>query len=200
MWFSFFVGLFGSLFYGSRAVGEKVERKKTSDLAQRICDVNGWWRDNVVDTEEGRNIIKYKISKMTREEIWEEVKEVYEDIFSKYDLTELEPLNSWCRRFWVEHCYNYEVTRADIIFDMNRAKQIILAKHGLIDGTQGFPSTLHGFTPIKNEGSSCSLLDLLVRKWCTEELKSHNLDIDLRVQETKLRDGSSLYYWCWEIG
>lgn len=200
MWFSFFVGLFGSIFYGSRIAGEKAERKKTNDLAQKYCDICEWWRKNVVYTEEGRNIIKYKISEMTREEIWEEVKEVYDDIFSKYDLTELKrDLNFWGKNFKYKNCYDYEGARAGLILDKDRATQIILAKHGLIDGRQGFPTMRSGRSTIPHV-ESCSLLNLLVRKWCTEELRRHNLDIKLRAEEVKTESGNSYYYWCWEIG
>ena len=200
MWFSFFVGIFGSLFYGSRAIGEKVKRKKTGDLAQRVCDISKWWRENVVWTEEGRNIIKYKISKMTNEEVWEEVKNVYDDIFSKYDLTELKRLSGWHKELKYKNCYNYEPTRTGLILDKKRATQIILAKHGLIDGAQGFSNTCKLTPNFLPWSDACPLIDILVRKWCTEELKRHKLDIDLKIKEEKLSNGNSLYYWCWIIG
>ena len=203
MWFGFFVGLFGSLYYGSRVANEKTQRKELVRLKENEKEIRQRWLDTVVTTYTTNQIIDNEISKMNDKEKWEEVKEVYEDIFSKYDLTELCNINSWCREQRStqnildadELRRSYFLTKNQVIFNEKYLKQIILAKRGLIDRFDfAFTSSDYPFYDPKGY----LLIDILILKWCEKELKSHNLDIKLHVKEKEGSKGK-LFQWYWEI-
>ena len=203
MWFGFFLGLFGSLYYGSRITSEKTQRKELARLQEDGKVIRQRWLDTVVTTYTTDKIIDNEISKMSEQEKWKEVKEVYEDIFSKYDLTELRNINSWCREWRSTQSIleadelrrSYYLTKNMIVFDKKYLKQIILAKRGLIDRFDfAFTSSDYPFYDPKGY----LLIDILILKWCEKELKSHNLDINLHVREKEGSRGR-LYQWYWEI-
>ncbi len=203
MWFSFFVGLFGSLYYGSRISGEKKQRKELARLKESNEAIRQRWLDTVVPSHTVSQIINNEISKMNDQEKWDKIKEAYEDIFSKYDLTELRDIDNWYRERRSTQSIldvdelrrSYYLTKNKIIFDEKHIRQIILAKRGMIDLVD-FIYTSSGSPFWRSKGSL--LIDILILEWCEKELKSHNLDIKLHVKEKEGSRGR-LYQWYWEI-
>lgn len=190
-----FIALFGGLYLLIKVLNEKIGHQLTKKANDMRLQTIERWVDSVHNKELEGEIDLFLNDPNNRQAMFNEVVEVYDQIFKEYKLAEIYPNKYWSKSK-VKGMSDEEYTKLVVCYDKRNAKRIMMAKKGYYQfWDAGLTQVrLHIDPPEHTHKTFSSKLEVLVMQWCAEEISKHGARGEFVVPSCTFA-GSSTAHW-----